>query len=92
MSLVRTHCSREQLKDRANALAARTTTVHGGLGIETPDKSIGTSGHETALVRLDRFRGVKSSFVPGHCFSALLCAHGRHLLIHTLKVHATRVC
>jgi hypothetical protein len=56
------------MKDRANALAARTTAVHGSLDIETHDKIIGTSEYETALVRLGRSRGLKSPFVPGHCF------------------------
>ena len=43
---------REHMKDRVNALAARTTTVHGSLDIEISGKSIGTS-----LVRLGLSRG-----------------------------------
>ena len=55
---------RNDLRTRAQELAARTTTVHG----DTSDSLLGPSIYNEALHNLGLYRGLKSEFVPGHCF------------------------
>jgi hypothetical protein len=55
---------REQMSERADAVAARTTTVHGNLG----EKSVGAAEYHAALSRLRCSRGDTAPYVPGHCF------------------------
>lgn len=52
------------MAERADAVAARTTTVHGNLG----EKSLGASEYHAALSRLCCSRGDNAPYVPGHCF------------------------
>lgn len=49
---------------RADSLAARTTTVHCG----SSDNLNGLSKYTTALSRVSLHRGLKSAYIPGHCF------------------------
>ena len=49
---------------RADSLAARTTTVHGG----TSDKLNGLSQYTTALSRVRLNRGVKAHYATAHRF------------------------
>ena len=74
--IIFTFCAqRGDIRLRAQEIAAKTKTMHGDIS----ENLVGPSQYNAALHKLSLYRGLKSEYVPGHCFfSSCALSSPRH--------------